>query len=392
MTINTIPSLIFHIGPHKTGTTSLQHYLETNRDQLLAGGFAVPRIRSLDNTPNHWYLIYVACHDNERVATYHNSIRGQHGPAKCAEIREKFSKRLHDELSRICQLQPQGRYQALLSTEEVAFLRKNDWDNLYRFFLEYADRVEMIYYLRSPIDRLRSDMQQGAKGGNVLKPSLFTELPNQDLFRVGAMEPANDLRERIRLRVRPYRERQGQERWDVVADFLAVIGAPPPAAEEAQFGFNPSMSLEMFSVIQDINRVMPAMSPDGEYNRLRHHLHDAIEAYRWTPEDHPFSFSHQDVEQLRERQERGLEAFLRFCQQAAWIEVDENCQHVHAASDNLRVLDIPGSALEYKPELSRAYYVNLISHFWSYLRRIDIRAKNKERSPAMSPPQARRSA
>lgn len=368
--------LILHVGPHKTGTTSLQHHLASHRATLLAQGFAVPPILSLDKTPNNWYLVYVACSDDARLATYHNSVRGQHGPADCARLRQRFSERVEQELLRIRRAGPDAQ-QAIFSTEEVAFLRPDDWDHLYRLLLAHSKTVEMVYYLRSPIDRLRSDFQQGVKGGSVLSPALFSTLPNQDLLRVQAMEPATELQPRIRLQVRPYRERQDSNNWDVIADFLSVIGAEPPDGSKPPLAHNPSISLELFSVLQDINRMMPAVGPKGDYNLFRHHLHDAIEAYRWTKEDHAFSLSHQDVEQLTERQGEGLQHFLAFCRQADWVDLHKDCESMQPASGGLKPLKIPGSALEHKPELSRAYYVNLICHLWGYLRQADIKSKQQ---------------
>lgn len=367
--------LILHVGPHKTGTTSLQHHLATQRQALRQQGFVVPPILSLDNTPNNWYLVYVACCDNERLAKYHNSVRGGHQPADCAKLRERFTQTLDKELHSARQQEPLGEQQAIFSSEEVAFLRSDDWDHLYKLFLTHAERIELVYYLRAPIDRLRSDLQQGVKGGTALTAEIFSKLPNQDLLRLRAMEPAPTLQPKIRLQVRPYRERQGSQPWDVIADFLDGIGAQPPSPTSRPLAFNPSISIELFSVVQDINKIMPALGPQGEYNRLRHHLHDAIENYRWTAEDHPFSLSQQDVDELWEQQATGLQQLIAFCRAAAWIDLAEGCAQMQPASNTLKILDIPGSVLDYKPDLSRAYYVNLICHLWSYLRRVERKGK-----------------
>ncbi len=59
---------LVHIGQHKTGTTSIQHYLRENRDTLMKAGLYVPdTLLGFDN-PSH-FLLNVYALDKDRDST-----------------------------------------------------------------------------------------------------------------------------------------------------------------------------------------------------------------------------------------------------------------------------------------------------------------------------------
>lgn len=376
---------IFHVGPHKTGTTSLQHFLSDNAPALLERGVYVPTVKSLDGSPNHWYLVYIASSSDERSATYHNSVRGKHTPEQCNAFRRQYGQALRHSLEQARELE-KGRGQELaftISTEEVAFLTQEENNNLYKIFLEYCDTVEIPYYYRSPIDRLRSDLQQGSKGGHIFRPALLKDLPCQDTARVKKFIPEAGLEEKVSIRIRPYmRCLSDHKDWDVRRDFCDVLGVSPEALHfpGKDPGANESISLQMFSILQHVNRIMPTVTPNGNFNDLKRYFHDAVEAYRWTPEDTPFRLAQADIDELLKSRER-MQGFLAMGNHEKTITFHPDCRRIfESIASTAAEPNVDGSIFEHVPAMSHTYYTNALCHFWSYLQR----AKN---AVPPSPPQ-----
>lgn len=365
---------IFHVGPHKTGTTSLQHFLNDNAPTLLQRGVYVPDIKSLDGSSNHWYLVYIASDSDERSATYHNSVRGKHAPEQCNSFRRKYDQALRHSLEQARELEKAREREITftISTEEVAFFNRQENNRLYKIFLEYCDSVDILYYYRSPIDRLRSDLQQGSKGGHVLRPAMLKGLPCQDSVRVNKFIPEAALEEKVSIRIRPYmRCLSDHKDWDVRRDFCEVLGLSPEALDfpGRDPGANESISLQMFSILQSVNRMMPSIMPNGNFNDLKKYFHDAVEHYRWTPEDTPFRLAEADIRELMNGKEK-MQGFLEMCNHEKSITLHPDCQRIfESIASTAAEPNVDGSIFDHVPAMSHTYYTNALCHFWSYLQR-----------------------
>lgn len=366
---------VFHVGPHKTGTTSLQYFLSDNAQALAKRRVHVPGIQSLDGSPNHWYLIYIAASSYARAATYHNSVRGKHTERQCKGFRQQYEKQLRQFLERARDQEKSTGEPSIfaISTEEIAFLNREENNSLYKLFLEYCDEVSVLYYYRSPIDRLRSDLQQGSKGGHVYHPNVLKGLPCQDSARMIKLIPEPALDGKVRIQVRPYmRDLSGHKDWDIRFDFCEAVGITHddlriPAKDP---GANASISLQMFTILQSVNRMMPTLGPKGRFNDLKRYFHDAVEAYRWTPEDTPFRFSQRDIEELL-KGEAQMRAFLEMGNSTECITMHPDCQTVFDSMATTHAEpNVEGSIFEHVPAMSHTYYTNTLCHFWSYLQRV----------------------
>jgi hypothetical protein len=369
--------LIFHVGPHKTGSTALQKYLYDNRHEISESGTYVPRIISPDNSLNSWYMVFVGACSTRRLATYHNAIRGSHDEAACADMQRRFAGALRSELQRASEL---GMERVILSTEEVAFFANDDWNSLYQILLQYFDNLSFYYYLRNPYERIASDLQQALKGGSVLRPEVFEQIGGQDLPRIVSMEPADDYRTRIRLYIRPYlydrtKASEGGEGWNVISDFCGYTGIPLAGDLTRYSRVNARISAQMMSVVNDINQRIPAIQPNKVYNPIRHHIHNAIEAYRWTEFDTPFRFTSKDLRLLAPSQEEAKSKLISYCTQQDWITLIYD-QIYEQKPDPL---EDDRSSLEVSYELPQSYYVNALCHFWAYLRSIQLKIDSASR-------------
>lgn len=368
--------LLFHVGPHKTGTTALQRYLHDHRSALLAAGAYLPRPIGPDRSLNAWYLVFVGTREPRRLATYHNAIRGRHDEAACAEMKRRFTADLAEEFAGASR---QGMDRVLLSSEEVSFLDRDDWNSLYAWLQGFFESISLVYYLRNPYRRLASDLQQALKGGSVLSASVLSRLRGLDHERIAAMEPYPPHRQAVRLAIRPYREGReqgdgGDAAWNVVRDFCQAHGLPVLGDLTSYARVNQGISAQMMGVVNEINRQLPPLQADGTYNPLRYHLHHAIEAYRWTEWDTPFRFTAADLAVLASRLEPLRAELLAYCSRQEWLRLDYDPSY----GRHPEALEAGGSALEMVHELPQAYYVNLLCHFWAYLRLREMRQRSPQ--------------
>jgi len=129
------PRTVFlHIGPHKTGSTSLQQYLHHNRAVLARQGFLYPRS---------------GCLDGRRY--------GQHDFARSIAGRGSFDvARLQEEI------EASGNDKILLSSEEFSLVR--DPGTIVRCFDGFD--VKAVIYCRRQDELLLSHFNQRVKVGS----------------------------------------------------------------------------------------------------------------------------------------------------------------------------------------------------------------------------------
>ena len=127
---------------------------------------------------------------------------------------------------------------------------------------------------------------------------------------------------------------------------------------------------------------MPANPKNNSgYNKLRGFLHLAVENYKWVKGvDTPFKFSQEDIDTLLLKKD-GYGEFVEFCENHELINIDPSCRtllnHFLDGNDSAAE-EIEGSVFDYKPDLPRLYYINLICHFWSYLRNQELLREKRE--------------
>jgi hypothetical protein len=68
----------FHIGQHKTGTTSIQHYLKKFRSELMSKGWFVPDSIAGFNHPSH-FILNVYALDADRYSHMKRQLLAKHG-------------------------------------------------------------------------------------------------------------------------------------------------------------------------------------------------------------------------------------------------------------------------------------------------------------------------
>ena len=201
--------------------------MSLNRDTFLQHGVYISEaFARYPGGTNSWHLVYALQASGERLATYHNSIRCGYSSERCESLRDECRSALIQDLKKAQDLEKKfgKKLIYLISTEEIAFFSRAESNQMYSLFLDYSESVEVLYYYRSPLCRLRSDIQQASKGGVVHLVSHLPKIVPQDKPRVERLSPLPDSAECVSLTVRPYlKDLDAYKTWDVRKDFLDYL-------------------------------------------------------------------------------------------------------------------------------------------------------------------------
>jgi len=141
--------VVIHIGPHKTGTTSIQEVLNGYSDQTT-------KYAALGSSNHSQYFT------GAFSGSYESSHLFQHYLKKEKDlIRQRFRSKLKDELS-----SGFSAYERIIfSGESVSALTESELKELHSFLLIFAEKVTIVAYCREPISLTSSIFQQVVKGG-----------------------------------------------------------------------------------------------------------------------------------------------------------------------------------------------------------------------------------
>jgi hypothetical protein len=203
--------IIFHVGPDKTGSTSIQKTLKLNKKVLLEYGY----LYALGN--RHHLLASYFSERPEKFAYNINS--GQKDKKKILERDKSYIQELWH------QLENTHAKSVIFSYEGFVHLSKKEIEQLRDFFKDLTDNFLIVMYAREPISYALSAMSQRVKMG---RPSWSSGLPIH-LYR-SFIERFVSVFGRGSIKVNIF-ERSQFINGNVVDDFLDTIGLPVEALE-----------------------------------------------------------------------------------------------------------------------------------------------------------------
>lgn len=277
---------ILHIGTEKTGTTSLQKFLGTNRNLLLQKGYFVPA--SLSPYPvlaNHESLTITAL-DPAKLSDDLRVTAGIKTTEDVKELRVRVEENLTREivtLSRQSENSPtlllsnEHCHSRLVTREEVHYLRQ--------FLDRFADETRIIVYLRPQHELAISQYSTLIKTGfhdidvlpdftgsrGVIRGFGKQYFEYDKLLERWAGEFGRD-----KITVRLY-SKEHFEGNDVIQDFMSVIGCSTDGLQ-VPANENVSLSAEHLTVVNAINRYVASQTGLATPRLQRHRLITAFEA------------------------------------------------------------------------------------------------------------------
>lgn len=208
--------MLIHLGPEKTGTTSLQATLAQNADFLAQNGIYYPVYPDTELMPHHLFQSLT-----RPAHLIQPAWRREHESVELVE----FGIQLLDHIER--EYINTGFEQLLLSSELLVKHKGKKGNSLFPTFLSLLQQriptaPKAVFYVRHPIAHATSQFQQALRGGErrQLDDNNEQELRNIYKWFRGNMD------------VRAYRERTEVSSWDIVHDFwTGVLNLNPPSQE-----------------------------------------------------------------------------------------------------------------------------------------------------------------
>ena len=301
--------LILHIGPNKTGTTTLQHCFRDNRKKLRRMGVFYPAMPL--RFSQHFAL----------VPALSNGELGQNNFG-CRKIWGDVdflapSLKLWNKFLRLARWN-RAKY-LLISSEFISSFGPKQIAYMSNFLSQYFEDITIVAYARNPAEHFFSAYQQSVKiNGHIAN---FGALSNRR-FQIWS-EPDN-----FKLSVRPY-ARERLLNGDIIDDFMATY---LPHVDQSRLiapksSRNVSLSTEAISVLEDL---IPGIKPDvdqfkrrviwmeiaremikfdsqvpnGTRPRMRadlnKHLSEQISELLWLKAEYGIEFEHVDYSKIEE--------------------------------------------------------------------------------------------
>ncbi|RUL89307.1 hypothetical protein [Tautonia sociabilis] len=220
-----MPQILLHIGMHKTGTTSLQTFLASNRAHLAELGILYP-----GTVGQH-------CDLPQSVRALHGQPRKD--PACWDEILQEISR--------------SGARLAVISSEDFSLLGPEDVPRVRELLGD--EPVDVVVYLRNPFDFIASQYKHRIRHQRY--PGTFRELVERESFlcnylRIVQTWAAVFGRDRVQIRL--FDKVKGNPR--LYHDFMDLIGLSPECFHGAfPASTNVAPPIETMSRIHALNRL-----------------------------------------------------------------------------------------------------------------------------------------
>lgn len=153
---------IIHIGQHKTGTTSIQHFLARRRADLAKAGLYVPDSLLGSTDPSH-YILNVYALNQDRLSTAKIRMLDTKPPDFFARLRENLEKDIARHYHAANQL---GCPDIIWSNEGLYVLNSSEeYERLLDLFRPYSTEVVCLCCLRDVDSYRKSYMAQLKRNG-----------------------------------------------------------------------------------------------------------------------------------------------------------------------------------------------------------------------------------
>lgn len=261
--------LVLHIGTEKTGTSTIQRFLHSNRDRLLADGWTLPR--SLGE-PDQRQLAAL-CNDDAFV----DAFLRRRGLAD-SRMRSKARRAWSDAFAK--ELAAATTPNMVISSEHLSsrLFTPTEMERVRQFLTPHFERIDIVVLLRDPLaaalSLVSTQVQTGYTRGSLPPPPTTWGEGNdrswisvcdhrQTLQRWEAAFPG-------RLTVRLF-ERDGLAGGSILTEIRTILGLMNTSEYAEPARTNESLSANGIALLAALNARIP-MFVDGQPNRYRGEL------------------------------------------------------------------------------------------------------------------------
>ncbi|MGI8839915.1 MAG: hypothetical protein ACR2F8_03880 [Caulobacteraceae bacterium] len=235
--------VLLYAGAPKTGTTSIQTFVWSNRGPLMKQGVYVPRTGRR------------GAQHMEVAATLHAGKRraglDRHADISDDNIDERraaFIESLDGELARAPPC-----HTVLLMSEYLFTTTKKEVETYRQFFARYAPRLESLMYLRRQDQWLASLTLQNVKSGTKRDLTINAGTPGAYGGNIRVWDAMSDA-----CHIRRF-EREFLLNGNLIEDFCATAGATIPEQGVTEVRANPAIMQEQLDLMDVLNGKLDAM-------------------------------------------------------------------------------------------------------------------------------------
>jgi hypothetical protein len=261
-----VQRLVLHIGTEKTGTSTIQRFLHSNRDRLLAEGWTLPR--SLGE-PDQRHLAAL-CNDDVFV----DAFLRRRGLAD-SRMRSKARRAWSDAFAK--ELAAAATPNMVISSEHLSsrLFTPTEMERVRQFLAPYFERIDIMVLLRDPLaaalSLVSTQVQTGYTRGS-LPPPPTTWGDGNDRSWISVCDHRQTLQRWEaafpgRLTVRLY-ERDGLAGGSILTEMRTILGIGNTSGYAEPERINESLSANGIALLAALNARIP-MFVDGQPNRYR---------------------------------------------------------------------------------------------------------------------------
>ncbi len=237
-----------HIGSEKTGTTSLQEFLRTNRVELRAQGFTIPKSMGRSE---HVDLVCAFANSNKRFSR--RRFLGLKTPEQVEAYNTTLIARIGNELE--TQARPDSTL--IISSERLLtqINEPEEIDALRTFLLRYCEEVEVVCYIRPQhefaVSIFTTKLRSGSSDATCFPEIDESSADSRFYFYDTILNFWNEQFPECELTVRRF-ERNRLIGGDTIEDFSHVVGMTTDGLQTLPL-LNPSLSAEAQVFLQRLN-------------------------------------------------------------------------------------------------------------------------------------------
>lgn len=248
--------VILHVGSDKTGSTSLQLFLDKSRDLLLRNSVLYPPYQSGTS-----HKIFGSCFVSEADLLSYN------------DHQDELQAILDRNRDYLCLLEKLFRETdaeiLLISYEGLSHLDAASFVKMKVFLEKYCDEFEIVLYVRPPLSYAASSLSQRVKLGRRICGDDEATIPC--LNHQGILETIGGVFKKSQINVRLF-SRETFPGGNVVLDFLSLLNLPKHVEEKVISKVrnrNFSLSQEALEIGDRMVELLDGYIPPNEFNRKR---------------------------------------------------------------------------------------------------------------------------
>lgn len=244
---HSVKRCVLHIGPPKTGTTSIQAAF-SRASEVLCSERTLYGSTQFDPNPNHRYIVSASM-----LAPEEFDYNRHHGRDRLAS-KQYAETALASLEGHIAKAEPEL---LVLSSEHATLLARPEAEALAAYLKSFADQVEVHFYARAPNTHSVSLLQEAVKNGARRLTDVLENPPIVPYRKFGWMW--SDLVGKENVHIHRYPD-GSEQAPDVVVDFAAKLGINPKHFEGQNSRRNKSLSGAALLIADALTEFAPKFS------------------------------------------------------------------------------------------------------------------------------------